>query len=129
MTGAFESARAGAIVPWAMQCSNEPLCVCVALYKGNRISPIVRDSRVFGLCLIDGKSKLLVKRFGEMPAGPAKPDADPFIAFEVTNLVSEAPILARCIGALDCQVIRHLDFDGDHEMYIGQVVASRLGEV
>lgn len=120
-------ARAGAIVPWAMQCSAEPLCVCVALLKGNGLSPIVRDSRVFGLCLIDGKSKLLCKRFADLPAGPAQADADPFIACEVTTLVSGAPILTKCVAALDCQVVRHLDFDGDHEMYIGQIVASRLG--
>lgn len=126
MTGAFESAKAGAIVTRVMPCSNEPLCVCVALYKGNRLSPIVRDSRAFGLCLIDPSSKLLVKRFTDPLPGPARPDADPFLAHELTHLVSEAPILRKCAAALDCQVVRHLDFDGDHELYIGQVASCWL---
>lgn len=141
MTGEFEHARAGAVVEWAMACSLTPACVCVALPKGMRISPIVRDSRAFGLCVLDDQAKLVMKMFGggerDAPGGggaggaggpgAGRVESDPFDAIEVTTLVSRSPILVKCVAALDCEVIRHLDFEGDHELFVGRVVACRGG--
>lgn len=134
MTGDYDGLRAGAIVERAMACSFEPPCVCVALYKGQRVSPIVRDSSAFGLMMLEGDSKLVLRKFGvdgETNAAAPRgiPDADPFDAFEVVTLVTGAPILAKSAAALDCEVIRHFDFDGDHEMFVGRVVACRPSSV
>lgn len=127
MTGAFEHARAGALVTGLIQCSLHPPCVAVALLKGNRLSPIVRDSRAFALCAVNPTSKLLLRKFApdttDTPAAPSDPD--PFDSFEVCTLVSRAPVLSRSTAAIDCEVIRHFDFEGDHELYIGQVVGVR----
>jgi flavin reductase (DIM6/NTAB) family NADH-FMN oxidoreductase RutF len=131
MTGEFEQARAGAMVEWVTACSLTPACVCVALPKGLRLSPIVRDSRAFGLCLLDDQAKLLMKMFGAHEGDPpmgapmGRVESDPFDAIEVTTLVSRSPIVAKCVAALDCEVIRHLDFEGDHELFVGRVVACR----
>ncbi len=132
MTGEFEQARAGAIVERAMACSHEPACVCVALPKGLRVSPIVRDSRAFGLMVIQGDAKLLMKKFGprgdvNLAAPQPRMEVDPFDAMEVVTLVTGAPILVKSAGALDCEVIRHFDFDGDHEIFVGRVVGCRGG--
>lgn len=130
LTGEFERMRAGAIVAWAMACSREPACVCVALPKGMRVSPIVRDSRAFGLCLIEPCAKLLVKKFGpcgEANLAPPRPkhECDPFDSIDVMTLVTGAPILTKCLAALDCEVIRHFDFEGDHELFVGRVAGMR----
>jgi flavin reductase (DIM6/NTAB) family NADH-FMN oxidoreductase RutF len=121
MTAAFEQARAGVLVQWVMQCASSPVFICVAVLKGNRISPIIRDSRCFALCLVDGKSKLLLKKFDENA-----PEGDQFDAFGVRGLKTGSPVLTCSIAAIDCEVVRHFDLEADHELYIGQVMDARV---
>lgn len=131
MTGAFETSRAGAIVEHVTACSRDPACVCVALLKGLRVSPLVRDSRAFGLCALGSCSKLLAKKFGpdgesNIVAPQPRHEPDPFDSLVVTTLTTKSPILTGAIAALDCEVVRHLDFDGDHELFVGRVLAAVL---
>jgi flavin reductase (DIM6/NTAB) family NADH-FMN oxidoreductase RutF len=121
MTSAFEQGRAGVLVHWAMQCAASPLFICVAVLKGNRISPIIRDSRCFALCLVDGKSKLLLRKFDD-----DSPEGDQFDSFGLKGLKTGSPILACSIAAIDCEVVRHFDLEADHELYIGQVMDARV---
>lgn len=121
MTAAYERARAGVLAQWIMQCSTEPLLVCLAIPKGSRVGPVIRDSHTFGVCLIDGRARLLVKKF-EIDSG----EDDPFDSFELRTLRSGSPILARSIAALDCEVVRHFDLEATHELYVGQVLDARM---
>ncbi|MFM9958054.1 MAG: hypothetical protein ACKVZJ_08245 [Phycisphaerales bacterium] len=52
-------------------------------------------------------------------------EGDPFISLELESLLSGAPLVKRCRYALDFKVTMHLDFESDHEMYIGMVVGGR----
>src|SRR5512144_498395 len=122
MTAAFESKRAGQIVYSVQCCADEPMLVCVAARNGHPIAPLIRDAHRFAICLIDPEDKLLPRIFGSSANG-ARGDA--FDSLEVERLLTGAPVLKRSLAALDCQVIRHLDVEADHELYIGQVVAGR----
>ena len=49
---------------------------------------------------------------------------DPFDCLPLDRLVTGAPIVRRAAAAFDCEVVRHLDMEADHELYIGHVLAS-----
>ncbi|MGD9789558.1 MAG: flavin reductase family protein [Phycisphaerales bacterium] len=113
--------RTGLIVESALWIPTEPPTVAVALRAGHRIEPLIRDTRAFALCPIHAGDRLLLKRFG---AG-ARESADPFDCFRVERLATGSPCLTRAQGAIDCELIRHIDLDMGMTMYVGRVLASR----
>lgn len=144
MTSRHESSRLGVVVRRVMCCADSPLSVCVALMKGHPISPLIRDSHSFALCALDPADRVLPRVFERsMPGVPSgntlngqatgvlspsrmgDPASDPFISMEVESIVTGSPVLKRCEWAIDCRVLMHLDFETDHEMYIGMVVGGR----
>ena len=118
MTAAHENKRNGMIVTRVMKAADEPACVCVAVPSGQRLATLIRDSHAFGLCMIDPTSRLMHKKFG------AEETADPFDMLEFRTLVTGSPLLSRSLISLDCEVLRHLDLEADHEIYVGQVLSA-----
>lgn len=119
LTARFESKRAGQIVVTAVACAHEPLLVFVSARKGHPIAPLIRDAHAFAVCIVASDDRLLARKFSTVEKG------DPFEAMEVDRLVTGAPVPRRCVAALDCTVLRHMDIEADHELYIGQVVGGR----
>jgi len=124
MTSAFETRRGGVIVHWVQPCAEEPCLICVAARKGHPIDPLIRDSHAFAVCLVDPTDRLLLRKF----CAKRTPDdrGDPFLSFEVDRLVTGSPILKRAAMAIDCEVVRHVDLEADHELFVGEVVAGRV---
>lgn len=124
MTASFEGRRSGVLVHRVMQASDEPLSVLVAVPKGHRITTLLRDSRMFAVCLIDSTDRRMVRKF-EMTNEPLLPaGGDPFELLATRRLVTGAPVLERCVAALDCEIMRHFDLEADHEVYVGLVHAA-----
>jgi flavin reductase (DIM6/NTAB) family NADH-FMN oxidoreductase RutF len=121
LTSAFDRRRAGVLVHWVMQCAADPVYVCVGVRTGHRIEPLIRDSHAFALCLIDRRERLVLRTFGAEQGG----ETDPFDAFAVATCVTGSPVLERSVAAFDCEVVRHIDLESDHELYVGQVLAAR----
>lgn len=124
MTAAFESRRAGLVVSRIMRCGESPSRVAVAVPSGQRLAMLIRDSRAFGLCLVDPNTRLLMKKFGE---DPSLNTSDPFDTLETRTLATGSPLLMAAAVSLDCEVVRHVDLDGDYEIYVGVVVGVVRG--
>jgi len=129
VTAHFEGRRAGIVARAVAVASDEPLLIAVTLRCGHWIEPLIRDSRHFGICRVDDPgaphSALLLRKCGE----PSRPrDGDIFDPQQITNLVSSSPILTRSGVAFDCEVTRHIDLEADHELYVGRVLAGRIGK-
>ncbi|MEM1166484.1 MAG: flavin reductase [Planctomycetota bacterium] len=124
LTASHEGVVAGRRITWVQQCGSAPPSVSIALAKGEPISPLIRDSHCFGLCQVPPNDDFLWRAFHE----PV--DADHGVAvfpsLETFHLDSTTPLLARSLAVLDCRVTMHLDFESDHELFIGEVVAARL---
>jgi flavin reductase (DIM6/NTAB) family NADH-FMN oxidoreductase RutF len=120
LTACFENKRAGQIVQSVQPCADEPMLICVAARKGHPIEPLIRDAHHFAICRFDPEDKLILRNFGGPPAR-----SDAFDSLELDRLASGAPVPRRSLAALDCLVLRHLDLEADHELYIGQVLAGR----
>lgn len=121
LTSACESKRHGVFVTSAQPCGHEPPLVCIACRKGHPVDPIIRDGQCFALCRVSPGEKLLARKFAFDGDGRG----DPFDALELERLVTGAPVLRRAKAVVDCHVVRHLDLEGDHQLYIGQAVAVR----
>lgn len=116
--------RAGILVGGVQQCAADPILVTVPVRAGHRIDPLIRDSHMFALSAIRPEDRAMRRRF-ELHLS-AEEYHDPFDALPVLTLETGAPILRSSVLALDCEVVRHVDMDADHELYIGRVLATRV---
>lgn len=129
MTGAHEGKRSGMLVKWVSQCADQPPLLAVAIFRGHWVETLIRDSHCFGLCLLDPTDRLTARKFAETgPRDNSKKDIDPFDALQVETLVTGAPLLKRSPVVFDCLVVRHLDLEADHSLYIAQVMGGRVHE-
>lgn len=124
MTSAYDGKRAGQVVRSVQVCSETPTLICVAARKGHSISPLIRDSHAFAVCVIAPEDASILRRFDREWAPDELGDA--FDALAVETLASAAPVLRRSIVAIDCEVVRHFDLEADHELYIGMPLKSRI---
>ena len=120
MTASFERRRLALCVEWVQRCGQEPPMLTVAVPKGHALAPLIQDSHCFGLSRLGVGERVLVRRLSE-----ASHPEDPFDDVETEHLASRAPLLKRADAVFDCAVVHHLDLEGDHELYVGRVVAWR----
>ncbi|MBC7835151.1 MAG: flavin reductase [Phycisphaerales bacterium] len=121
LSSCFERDRAGAVVDRVMQCSDEPLHIGVAMRKGHKIDPIIRDSHHFGLSILGKSDKQLTRRFSQ-----SEGSSEVFDAIETFTLASRSPLLKKAVAVIDCEVVRHFDLEADYELFIGLVLAARV---
>lgn len=124
MSTAFEGRRAGALAHSVQACGDGPTLLCVTIRQGHWVEPLIRDSHAFSICILDPADRLPLRKFVE-PGRPKEP-GDPFDCLQVETLTTGSPVLKRAIAALDCEVVRHLDLNMEHSLYVGAVVASRV---
>jgi flavin reductase (DIM6/NTAB) family NADH-FMN oxidoreductase RutF len=121
LTARHEDRRSGILVSWVQQACFQPPMVSVAIAKGRPIMPLISESRHFGLCQIPKGDKVITRKF----SGGGDLGEDPFLGFELLpNGVSGVPILAHVMAYLECELTCHMDVEGDHDLFIGQVRAG-----
>ncbi len=115
LTAAAGDVRAGLLVDWVSPCGSSPPSIMLALPKGQPISPLIRDSRHFGLALIRGVDPLVERLFA------SRQESDVFLGLTFHLGPHGSPILDRGEWALECELMRHLDIESDCELYVGIV--------
>jgi flavin reductase (DIM6/NTAB) family NADH-FMN oxidoreductase RutF len=125
LTGQFEGKRAGVLVRWVSQVSSEPVMLSVSLRRGHWVSPLVRDSHFFGLSMITEADRLIIRKFSDQPANK---NNDAFDCLPTQRLLAPVPIISKAGLAFDCEVVRHLDLEADHEVFIGRVLSARMSD-
>lgn len=121
LTTQWEERRRGMLVSWVQQVCFQPPMISVALAKDRSIIQLITDSQRFGLCQLPKSEKTLLRKF----AGGVKDDEDPFLNLDLIK-TSEAsvPVLAGALNYLECQVASHIDVNGDHDLFVGKIVAG-----
>ncbi len=122
MTSRHQDKQAGVVVRSLQTCSDDPPLICVAARKGHWIATVIRDSRVFAACLLGANNQVARRRFADDLTESEQGDAFEGIGFH--RLRTGAPVLDRCVWALDCEVVRHFDLEAEHELYVGRVIAA-----
>ena len=117
LTSGYDGNRSGVLVNWVQQCASRPPMVIVAMAKGLPVEPLIRDSRAFALCQIAEDDRLLLRKFAQ----PPNTNEDPFVSIPIIDAPSGSPIVKRAVAYLDCELVRHIDLETDHALYVGQV--------
>ncbi len=127
MTAACDDQRAGMLVHSVQRCCDEPILLCVAARKGHAIDPLIRDSRSFAIGIVPPEDRMIARkfRFDEMVVSQVIQPIidDPFEAIPTRTLATGSPIIARCPIWFDCEVVRRVDLETDHELFIGRVLS------
>jgi flavin reductase (DIM6/NTAB) family NADH-FMN oxidoreductase RutF len=123
LTSCFEGDRVGVPLRWVQRAGAEPPLISAVVRKGNRIAPLIRDSRAFALNLLPPEQPLLAKRFLN---GTLERLGDPFDTLQIERCVTNSPCLKNALVSIDCELFRHIDLEEECEMYVGLVLATRL---
>lgn len=125
LTAAQDDKRMGIIVSFVQQACIKPPMVTVAIAKGRPIMPLISESRCFGLCQLSENDRLMKKKFEAF--NDAAVTEDPFLGFElVTGVLAKLPILANTMSYLECELVSHMDIEGDHDIFVGAVRGGAL---
>ena len=122
LTARTDEKRSGMLASWVQQVCFKPPMVSVAVAKGRSIMPLISDSLQFGLCqLRDGETRIMRRFTSGVDSGD-----DPLLGLElVPDTVTGVPILANMLAYLECQMVNHIDVEGDHNLIVGRIVGGR----
>ncbi len=123
LTSCHEGERMGVPLRWVQRAGGEPPLVSAVVPKGNRIAPLIRDSRAFALNLLAPDQRLIEKRFMN---GMLERLGDPFETLQIERCVTSSPCLRSAVVTIDCELFRHIDLEDECEMYVGLVLATRM---
>jgi flavin reductase (DIM6/NTAB) family NADH-FMN oxidoreductase RutF len=105
----------GMIASWVSQVSFEPPLIMVAVHPNRYSHQLIEKSGCFALHSLARGQKDLLTCF----KGP-DPDAK-FASLAWRDGVTGCPILADCIGCVECRVVVTLG-PGNHTLFVGEVV-------
>lgn len=122
LTAEHDEHRMGTLVSFVQRVSREPAMVSVAVPKGESILPLISESRHFGLCQIPAADRVMRRKFA--PAAQQQ-GGDPFLGLEMSSgLLPRVPVLTCSLSYIECELMRHMDVEGDHDLFIGLVKAA-----
>lgn len=115
LTTRFENSINGMIVSWTSQVSYDPPLYMVAVHANRHSHELLKKSGHFALHILSREQKDLITRFNA-PAAEKK-----FESITWKEGFTGCPILADCIGCLECRIVQSLA-PGNHTMFVGEVV-------
>lgn len=120
VTVTAEGAEHGMTANWVTQAAFEPPMVAVAVENTSRTIEMIRDAHHFALSLLhDGQRDLAAKLGRSSEQAPQKLKGVRTKPTPVTG----TPVLAECLGWVECRVISALPA-GDHTLVLGEVVEA-----
>jgi flavin reductase (DIM6/NTAB) family NADH-FMN oxidoreductase RutF len=115
---------AAGTISWAMQSSFEPPMVTIAVAKDSDLNETIPKAGSFALNILGKDDKALVDDFAKDSVIRKDQTINGYDFLNGT--ATEAPILDRGIGYLECELAEQVKTDGDHVLFIGKVVNSDL---
>lgn len=118
LTAAHEDRRLGMLVGWVQQVCFEPAMVSISIEKGTPIMPLISESRQFALCQLGKDDGRHVRKFG----GQTDLGDDPFLGQPLIKpVLPKLPIIASSKSYLECELVCHMDVEGDHDVFVGTI--------
>jgi len=118
---AHEDRRGAMLSRWVQQVCHQPPMISVAVGKGTPVMPLISESRQFGLCQLGEDDRVMQRKF----ATPSEADEDPFLGFDlVSDPALDLPLLKNTLCQLERTLVCHMDVEGDHDLFIGQIKQS-----
>ena len=109
-----------------MYVSHSPAMIVIAEHPGSRTSRLIRDSREFSVSLLHDSQQDLAAAAGKSAPGP-----DKFATLRIPVVEPpeglHAPAVAGSIAIMWCRVVHSVE-TGDHQLYVGEVVAHQVDD-
>jgi flavin reductase (DIM6/NTAB) family NADH-FMN oxidoreductase RutF len=115
LTTRYEETINGMIASWVSQVSYEPPLIIVAVHPNRYSHDLMKRSGHFALHILAREQTDLLTRFKGPDPGSK------FLSIAWQDGVTGCPILADCIGVLECRTQTTLA-PGNHTLFIGKVV-------
>lgn len=112
------SDAASATINWVSQVSFKPPVIAVAIQKTSGLNAAMTSSKKFALSFLGKNQKAVAKEFFKSPTL----QSGKLAGFDIEMKTTGCPILKDCLGAVECEVMQKLDFGGDHDIFLGNVV-------
>jgi len=122
LTAVHDGRSTGLLVSWVQQATFDPPAITACLKQGRPASQLIDASRRFLLNVIGEESKHLFHHFGK----GFSLEEDAFSGLSVRE-TTFGPLIESCIAHLGCQVTNTIPV-GDHDLYVGEVVAAGVVE-
>ncbi len=116
VTAEHEDRRMGMIARWVQQVCYEPPMISVSIEKGRPIMPLISESHRFGVCQLSEEDRLTLRKFSKAQ----EIGEDPFLGYDLVHgNLHPLPLLAGTAAYLECELTCHMDFEGDHDLFVG----------
>ncbi|MGH7530201.1 MAG: flavin reductase family protein [Gemmatimonadales bacterium] len=122
LTVAHDGEQHGMTANWLTQSAFEPPMVVVAVENGSKTIGMIRDAHHFAVNVLRSGQRDLAGKLGR--ASEQAPNKLKGIKTKPAP-VSGAPILADCLGWVECRAVATLPA-GDHTLVLGEIVAAGL---
>jgi flavin reductase (DIM6/NTAB) family NADH-FMN oxidoreductase RutF len=121
LTACHGEAQTGMLASWVQQCSFEPPLLSVAVAAGRDIAAWLTPDAPFTLNILDDSQTDMIVHFGRGFAlnEPA------FTGLDVDRPDGAPPVLSDALAYLECRVAGRYR-TGDHDLFIGRVVAGHV---
>lgn len=107
---------------WVAQASSDPPRLAVAVESDGRSVGMMRRSGVFSVCVYGSEQRKMAARL----ARPSLRAPDKLTEYSYEDgAATGAPVLADCLGYVECRVQDALDL-GDHVLFIAEVVGGSV---
>jgi flavin reductase (DIM6/NTAB) family NADH-FMN oxidoreductase RutF len=120
-TAAHEGRRRSIRAVFVQQAAISPVLISVALPRGPTLAPLIRETGVLGLSLLSREERYMTKRWEDKRRGLD----DLLDGPEAITLTTGVPLLKRALLVLEGRIVRHLDLEADHELFILQILGGR----
>jgi flavin reductase (DIM6/NTAB) family NADH-FMN oxidoreductase RutF len=107
---------------WVQQAAFDPPALSVAVASERPIAQMIRATRKFSLSIVPDNDTTLMKRY----ARGIKPGEDAFAGVETLTTPLGIPALKSALAWLDCQLLEEVDFGGDHDLFVAEIVGGAL---
>ena len=87
--------------------------------SGRHVEPLMRDNRHFGLIPVSEDERLLPRAFPDDGGS----HEDKFLTIPCRVGPGGTMIPRRCESWVECEIIRHIDLEVGHRLWVGRVIA------
>jgi len=116
---------ASGTVSWVMQSSFEPPMVTVAIQKDSDLNETIGKAYRFAINVLGKDDRDMIDAF----AKDSSINGQKINGYSFLNgMKTDSPILQKCLGYVECEVVDIIKTDGDHVLFIGKVVNHELRE-
>jgi flavin reductase (DIM6/NTAB) family NADH-FMN oxidoreductase RutF len=106
---------------WVCRASGTPPMVMVGIAPKRRSHPMIKESKVFTVSILQVGQTEVARHFGRTP----KFGAEKFEEYPYEIGRTGAPILADCLAVMECKVVSSF-VTGDHEWFVGEIVREEI---